>query len=401
MDVINIERGSKKDKEDIIHFIDFVFSKASRPHDFASMLPKLFSEGAEKEDLAYIIKADKRIEAVAYAVPLKVSTGSNVCLTGKCIGAVAVDPSGRGKGYMKAIMEKINEDILKEGYDFAVLGGQRQRYEYFDYTPAGFLKNIYISPTNIQHGLKNSNGKKYSFLPLQENEAYLEEAFCLYQHNISRCYGCVRQKAEFVDILNSWYFKPYVILEDNHFTGYCNCFLKEGILQINEICLENPGELLPICKDLFYFAGCSGFDGSCNIKTLMFKLNPYQESLSGELSKICENYTVFGEQAFHIFNYEATVKVLMEKKHQKNQLQDGELLLNIENYGFLQIQIEKGRLAVKKREDSYGDCSENVISVTANQATALLFSIKSEELGINVPSGWFPLKFSISNPDLC
>ena len=32
------------EKEEIVEFIDYVFSKAHRPHDFATLLPKLYGE---------------------------------------------------------------------------------------------------------------------------------------------------------------------------------------------------------------------------------------------------------------------------------------------------------------------------------------------------------------------
>lgn len=401
MDITKIKVGTRQDKNEIVRFIDYVFSKTSRPHDFASMLPKLFSAECEKENFAYLIHSKNKIVAAAYAVPLKVSMGNSEYLNGKCIGTVAVDSAERGKGYMKAIMQKINADIQNQGCDFAVLGGQRQRYEYFDYTPAGFVKNIYITQTNIAHGLKTIKTKPYSFLPLEENQQYLDDVFNLYCHNLSQHYGCVREKTEFINILKSWYFKPYVILMENHFAGYLNCFFKDEILQINEFYLHNPEDTLYICKDLFGLAGYCGIDNCCLTKSLMFKVNPYQDDLSRQLSEVCENYNVFGEQAFNIFNYERVVNLLMRKKYQKNALQEGVVILNIQDYGLLRVKIENGYVESKKLDIKDQACNNDIISLTKVQATALLFSIKSEEFDFKVPSGWFPLKISIPNSDLC
>ena len=50
------------------------------------------------------------------------------------IGTVSVHPYARGEGHMKKLMHMTLEECRENGADLAMLGGQRQRYEYFGFT---------------------------------------------------------------------------------------------------------------------------------------------------------------------------------------------------------------------------------------------------------------------------
>ena len=64
-----------REKDELIDFCDYVFSKAHRPHDFASLLPKLY--GARGEGAAHhvVIREGGRIEATLAAWPTVMRVG--------------------------------------------------------------------------------------------------------------------------------------------------------------------------------------------------------------------------------------------------------------------------------------------------------------------------------------
>ena len=396
---IEIVRGTPKERKEILRFIDYVFSKNSRPHDFKTMLPKLFLPNTDYEKYAYMIKENHRIEALIYAVPLTVAAGEGDVFKAKVIGMVSVDPDARGKGYMKALMNRIHEDMIAEKCDFAVLGGQRQRYEYFGYEPAGHLKNIQVTATNIRHAVSTDITGKYTFFKLEENPQWIPQAFCLYDESIKQSFGCIRKEDEFLAVLQSWKNQPYAIVKENQFLGYLTCCFRDNILIVEEFYLKSGENIKEIVKALFGLAGKMSLDESDLIKSIIFKVGPYQMDLSAELSSLCESYSVFGEQAYCILDFEHVVQTLLRKKHLLNPLQEGTLNLHIQEYGVLSIKIYGKDVRVEKREDILPNQAH--FSLSQLEATGLLFSQRGEELPHSVPSGWFPIKLCIPHTDLC
>ena len=72
------------------------------------------------------------------------------------VGTVSVHPKARGEGHMKVLMgEWVKE--MRETCDLAVLGGQRQRYEYFGFTRGGSQYKYSVNRSNIRHALKKTD----------------------------------------------------------------------------------------------------------------------------------------------------------------------------------------------------------------------------------------------------
>lgn len=136
MSEIRIEKGCAGELPDILDFANYVFSQSSQPHDFRRLLPKLYGENSGSEGYHYLVREDGRIRAMVCAMPLSLLVAGKP-LRAAGIGTVSVHPYARGKGYMKALMNRAMEDLKTQGYAMAFLGGMRQRYEYFGFTPTG------------------------------------------------------------------------------------------------------------------------------------------------------------------------------------------------------------------------------------------------------------------------
>src|SRR5699024_6344133 len=121
---------------DCIDLGNTVFSQSSRPHNFSRMIPKVY---AEDKNTAFIHEVaaseDGRLRAQIACLP-QLLTICGYPLRAGLIGTVPVHPRGRGEGHMKALMNAWLEE-MRETCDLSVLGGQRQRYEYFGYTHGG------------------------------------------------------------------------------------------------------------------------------------------------------------------------------------------------------------------------------------------------------------------------
>ena len=128
-------KGTPIDGEDILDFGNYVFSQAHGPIDFHTLLPKLYKDPAKTASEHYLIKSEGKIKAMVCVDPISIEVGGET-LSGCGVGTVSVHPYARGKNYMKGIMDKAVKDMQRQKYDFSILGGQRQRYQYFGYDPA-------------------------------------------------------------------------------------------------------------------------------------------------------------------------------------------------------------------------------------------------------------------------
>ncbi len=134
--MIQCRKAIPEEYDEIIDFINYVFSQNERPHDFKKLLPKLYGDSRNYAGIHYLVKEDDKIKALICAMPIEYNiygNGIKAC----CIGMVSVHPYARSKGYMKRLMKEVLTDIKNQGYHYVFLGGQRQRYEYFGFEPSG------------------------------------------------------------------------------------------------------------------------------------------------------------------------------------------------------------------------------------------------------------------------
>ena len=181
MSEIRIEKGCAGELPDILDFANYVFSQSSQPHDFRRLLPKLYGENSGSEGYHYLVREDGRIRAMVCAMPLSLLVAGKP-LRAAGIGTVSVHPYARGKGYMKALMNRAMEDLKTQGYAMAFLGGMRQRYEYFGFTPTGTRASFHLTAGNLAHRYPGLSGEGVSLSPLEEpSSPWCREAYALYQ----------------------------------------------------------------------------------------------------------------------------------------------------------------------------------------------------------------------------
>ena len=125
-----------EEKDACIELANYVFSTAHCPHDFETLIPKVYGEGV---DSAFIhrVAADEngKLRAQIAVLPEKLMVAGHPLRAG-FVGTVSVHPKARGEGHMKRLMQDWLKE-MQETCDIAVLDGQRQRYEYFGFTRGG------------------------------------------------------------------------------------------------------------------------------------------------------------------------------------------------------------------------------------------------------------------------
>lgn len=374
-------KADENDYEELLDFINYVFSHSGERTDFISLLPKLY-KNKDKIKYHHIIKVDHRIKGVVGAFPLTLSLlDEKVNVVG--IGSVSAHPYSRGKGYMMELMNKSIEEMKKNNVDMSVLSGYRQRYEYFGYEPCGQQINFNILDVNINYKSSELIDERIILKLLDENDAIIVEK--AYELHSKKSVKVVRKKEEFLDILKSWNCSIYSVFKSNEFIGYIAA--NNGL--IDEIVVEDNSDLnLVIASYIKTFK-----HNEVNLRLPVYEI----EKIS-ELIKICENYSITKNNNFRIFNYEKIVRIMLKLKATYSNLEDGEYNISIINYGVLKIKVQKNNVEVKKVQ------GEAHIELNELEAMEFLFSPIKPYFNFNneVPSflnSWLPLPLYIEGLD--
>ena len=194
--------GKASDREDIIDFINMVFSQTGQPHDFKILLPKLYADDSDTSACHFLAKEDGKIKAVVGLFPTEHVTGGQRLKIGH-IGSVSVHKYARGRGYMKQLMAMAYDAAKHGGYDALVLGGKKNRYQYFGFQPTEAAAKYSFIPENFSHQYKGGHDA-ISFERVEdEHSTYISEIRALYEKR--PVYTDRGDDRQFFKVLCSWH----------------------------------------------------------------------------------------------------------------------------------------------------------------------------------------------------
>jgi len=281
----------ESESPEIIEFIDYVFSKAHRPHDFASLLPKLYGEKRNSAQHHFIMREDGKLMAAILCWPMEVHMkGERLTVLG--IGSVSTHPAVRGKGYLKQLMDAADQKARNIGADFAVLSGLRQRYERFGYVYGGCQMNAKLIAHNVRHALADVKTKGWTFETMQQD--HVKAAMALNEKQ--PCF-CKRGDEMYLDCLRSWNNQPFALLKDGHPVGFGALRRNEDSTHIAELLLENEADFSTAMKMLFEIHG-----------TLSVSAAAWQRERVAWLAKTCQDFTISKNHAYKIYRPEHVKK---------------------------------------------------------------------------------------------
>ncbi|MDP7398447.1 MAG: GNAT family N-acetyltransferase [Lentisphaeria bacterium] len=144
-----IERLSATDFEELIEFLDGAFGY-SAVNSFRQLLPLIYQPTDALMSCNLAIRRAGRIAAIVGVFPITWHFGDTV-LRVAGVGGVATGHELRGQGLMGRLMEHASECIREGGYHLSLLGGQRQRYNYYGWETAGVRAGLTVSRVNLRH----------------------------------------------------------------------------------------------------------------------------------------------------------------------------------------------------------------------------------------------------------
>lgn len=312
-------RGNAEMYDDYMDFINYVFGFNGNSSDFKKLLPKLYRPEDDPAASSYVVTEDGKLKAAVGAFDLDVSVAGEVLHT-RGIGNVAVHPYARSRGYMRRLMNDAVDDMVRDGIDFSVLGGRRQRYNYFSYDKTGESFSFVFVSDNIRHTFGYPRTHKIKLRRLGPQD-------CSELDDISRLYEglpfyALRSRARLYDILTSWGCSVWYGSDESGCVGYAlakDDGVSEFVVADEERCAEFTAAL---------------FD-AVGRGRLSISLPPFMPGYAERLCRICEDYSVTHKKSFSVLNYERVVGAFARLKAQtcRASLPDGELTLLIHGRG--------------------------------------------------------------------
>lgn len=379
--------GSMDYYEQSLDFLDRVFfaddPEETRPH-FLDFLPKLYKKEYNHCEKNMVVSEDGKWLAAVGLYINEMKVGGEKLLCGG-IGNVAVSEEHRGKGYMKDCMRLCFEKCCKEDVDFMILGGQRQRYGYFGFEPAGTVYEYCLNDINIRHVF----GKDYksSFAANKVSEGcneYLDFIYCLYHNTFPS--KILRDRGSIDDILASWHQQTFVFSENGRPVGYAVYSEDMGcVMEVAAISDEYFRLLLP---NMLRVSGKKG---------IRVRLPAYPVSYNQILADVCEECGRIHCDLINVLNWKHMIYSLLKLKAQSFKLCDGEQAFLIHGYRkdeLFTVKVENNSVSVSDGGEEPAELSQK----EAMQTFLGMYSEKRNGLAPNIAQ-WLPLEFMIFTAD--
>lgn len=370
--------ANTQDLPKVIDFIDLVFSQAARPHDFAELIPKVYGDKHDYSHIHAIALEDGEVRGCVAVLPFDMNIAGQKLRVGY-VGSVSVHRLSRGAGHMKKLMEMQIEKAKTDGLDVLILGGQRQRYGYFGFSPVGGAYSYTVTHANVRHALKDVESSAFTFSAM-DTAADSDYAFRLYQQQPV----CGSRTVEgFAETALTFHSQGWIIRMNGQNAGYLIASRDQKTLL--EIVVEDETLIPAVLK-----AWMAAF----GVRNLNVNAAPYNKPLNRTLATFAEGYTIGQDGYVLCLNYANTIRSWMTLKNRISALSDDVVRIRVGDEA-LELKVQNGAVSVEK-------CTEQAdFSLVSAEADQLLFGFNRfyapESEGI--PADWFPLPLSIPTVD--
>ena len=357
----------RSDYASMMELLNRAFGFDTETNGFLRLLPKLYRPVYCPWENNLAVKEDGKIVGTVGIYPLDFTVYGKK-LTSAGIGNVAVDASARGRGVMSFLMEETVRHLEAKGYDFALLGGQRQRYERFGFYGEGEEREFHVRASNVRY-VYGSAPCSIRARKLERNDPLLPAVIGIHD---AQPYRAERPADSFYDVLCSWESVPYVFLKGEEPVGYC--VRKDD--EIREPVLSDPADVCDAVRSLMG-------DG-----TLRVFVPPYETRMRLALSAFAESETVTQWEKMLVLRWLPVLSAAFCLRAESLPLDDGVLTLQVMD-DLLTFTVKDGKSAVRKARRG------EVPLLLLDRAGAMAFFFGQEcgeRLSLASPARWwFPL----------
>ena len=366
-----------QEEADILDFINYVFSQAHKPHNFKTLLPKVYAhEGFYRYH--YVAVDNGRIRGVVAVLPVEMPLGDETLKIGY-VGSVSVHPYDRGAGHMKKLMNMMLDDAQQK-YDLLVLGGRRQRYQYFGFERGGTKLNFTVTDINVQHAMKEVPDDRLNLRLIEKNDdPVLGDLHALCAAQVM---NCVRDRAQFLDIMHNWQGSLYALEENGETAGY---IYAKGGNAVAEMGLRDESRVSEAIKTYLAATG---------EKSVSVRVDPLNRIRANYLKSFSEKWDMTDNEMLHVISWQRVLQALLNVKTDFVPLMDGCFVFAVENAGCYAIEVKDHRAMVCETQE------EPQAQFTATKAVEFFFSPYTS-LMVTSPQlkSWLPVPFGMSSPD--
>lgn len=340
-----VERGAVSVKE-IIPFIDKVFKE-----NFKKLLPKIYTAG-KYDHYHYTVRENGKIIGATAAIPTDIAVYDRK-LSARGIGMVSTDKKARGRGIMSAMVKRAVSDAEKENVDFMFLSGNRQRYEYMGFVPAGYKYTFTLLKHNIKHMKRKLD---FTFVKINEQSPELDKII-----------GCYDQsdvhflRDDFFKTISSWKTKEIYAVK-NAFGKVIGHIAKKWwtIVDFNTVEPENSAYIIKAFMEYMH------------MPRIKAEIYPSEPEVVQNLSSYFEYPEINTCCNINVLNYKNTIETLLYMQSKRTRLCDfdiniliGDELINVACKDNEPKALTLGKLPLQNSE-------------TANIKTPLEIEIKTE-----------------------
>ncbi len=370
-------RGTPEMYDDLMDFMNYVFGFNGNEKDFKKLLPKLYKPEYDPCYSNYVVTENGKLKAAIGAFDSDLSVDGEI-LKSRGIGNVAVHPYSRSKGYMKDCMRLALRDMIEDGVDFSILGGQRQRYQHFGFEHAGQQISVGVDRGNLRRAFENVPLTPLEFRDVNADDADLLDR--IHALHAAKPVHTVRPRASFYDIACSWRSSLTAILRDGDFRGYF-------IGGLGELTLADPEDTVDVVRNYVAQRG-----------DVHLSFPVWETDLLARITRFGGGISFDHCEMFNILNYPHVIASLLRFKARREELGDGELPLFIRGFAgdvSVRIAVKNNEVSV---EEGASDCALALCHLEAISFLCGLWSPHRLALSPAVRS-WFPLPLFVDGAD--
>ncbi|MBE5782628.1 MAG: GNAT family N-acetyltransferase [Clostridiales bacterium] len=365
-----------EEEENILDLINLVFSQTRVPHHFDQLLSKEYAYPGYAPH-HYVAVNDGKIRACIAMPDTTLHLNDRLSLNIGLVGSVAVHEKSRGEGHMKKLMDMMIEDGKKRGLDLLILGGQRQRYAYWNFEMGGLNREFNVTYNNVRHALKDVDDSQVTIRKITDaSDPALDAA---YELMLQQEMICDRDRSRLLSIMQSWNQSFFCISFNGDFLGY----LYGNEDAVLELVLADDEKLPQVIK--------AYMQGKEKCKFVAFW---HQKALYAFLKPLAEGCSLSDGKKFRILNWKKVLETCLAYKHQKYPLPAGRMVVEIEGEGRYALSLQGG---MARAEET---CDAPDFVFTPCQAVSFFFSpLTAMEDLPPLAKSWLPLPLYIFRAD--
>lgn len=364
------------EENDLIDFANYVFSYSGAPTDFKKLHPWVYGRPGFSA-ITQVAREDGRIRGMISAVHDVLSLNGQELKFGY-IGTVSTHPYARGQGIMRQLMSRTLDNLKAQGCQLVVLGGRRQRYQYYGFEDAGTRVTLNLTGDSLRHTLGDRH-HGHTFAPLdQAGEDAMLAARTLYSRG---SYICLRSAQAFETKLHTWDGQAWAVFRDGGMAGYF--YMVNG--QVAEFFFEEDVRLPDVFQDFMAFN---------KLNQLRVELSVTQMERCSGLFAAASSFSQHPACMLRVTDWQAFLQVFLRYKACHQPLTPGRRVLDIAHETRLSIVCEGTQVCVQA-------CANRAdMSLDAQAAVRLTTLQLSRALYPDHPFlDWFPVDFYLPQAD--